>query len=255
MSCDIDDDDIFDPIESVEKIIPIEIKIDCVSKQFLEEIESQAKKALEQKLTKLNLILKNLNVYCHNNTLLVNDRYGVCKDIGEIVSAFGMQIAPVECGLRGKSYIIQDGLVALISTINPTYKITDIANCNLTQELISVIENAAKPYSINNSLTEIFASIIQTGSYSVIGQQKVTIDYIGSEVISETFGEIVSDSKQVTSMLQKYMSDARATLSKANENLRDGTVKLLRNRAKQMGYAIEEKRQGTEVQLVLVRME
>ena len=42
-------------------------------------------------------------------------------------------------------------------------------------------------------------------------------------------------------------------VNKANEQLRDGTAKLIYSRARQMGYAVQEIKKGTQTQLVLVR--
>ena len=41
----------------------------------------------------------------------------------------------------------------------------------------------------------------------------------------------------------------------AEQQLRDGTAKLIYARARQMGYAVQEVKKGTQTQLVLVRCE
>ena len=49
--------------------------------------------------------------------------------------------------------------------------------------------------------------------------------------------------------------EAEAIVQRTNANLRDGTTKLIYTRAKQMGYAVQEVKKGTQTQLVLVRYE
>lgn len=255
MSCD-DDYDMWDPvIDVVEESKLVEIEIDAITKSDLLEIEKAAIQALRQKLYKLSVVLKNLDVYCCDNTLLVNDRYGICKDLQEIVEAFGMRITPIECGLRGKSYLIRDDLVTLISTINPNFSLNEFANKTLTNELHTAIKKTASPYSVDQTLAEIFKTILGTGCYTITGQQTVTTTYEDGIMTEQILGEIVSDSNRITAKLKTYMQATSSSLKNANENLRDGTVKLLYSRARQMGYAVKEERKGTQVQLVLVRLE
>ena len=53
----------------------------------------------------------------------------------------------------------------------------------------------------------------------------------------------------------KISKEAQNTVNKTNEQLRDGTTKLIYSRARQMGYAVQEIKKGTQTQLVLVRCE
>ena len=239
----------------VESFSPIEIKINCIDKSSVCEIENAAISAVKQKLDKLNIILKNLNVYCYENTLLVNDRYGISKDLEEIASAFGLNIQAVECGLRGKSYIFQDTLIELISATDATFSIAEYANCQMTHELISVIEKNKIQGIPEADITEILKEIKEKGYYSVNGKQKVTTVYYDGRIIEQNFGEVVSDEAKISARLNNYMTEAKSAVNKTNENLRDGTVKLLYSRARQMGYSVKEERVGTQVQLVLVRCE
>ena len=49
--------------------------------------------------------------------------------------------------------------------------------------------------------------------------------------------------------------EAENVVKKTNAYLRDGTTKLIYTRARQMGYAVQEVKKGTQTQLVLVRYE
>lgn len=255
MSSDFDDEAWYPVINVVEENKLVEIKIDAITKKDLTEIERSATQALRQKIGKLNVVLKNLDVYCSENILLVNDRYGICKDLQEIAEAFGMSVTSIECGLRGKSYLIQDKLSAIISTINPNFSLEEFANKTMTDSLLGVIKISASPYSIDKTLESIFQTILENGYYTVIGHQNITTTYEDGRIIEQTAGKIVSDSERITGVLKKYMKETSLSLKNANDNLRDGTVKLLYSRARQMGYAVKEERKGTQVQLVLVRTE
>ena len=239
--------------ETVVSFVPIEVTIDCIDKNTVCEIENAAICAVKQKLDKLNIIFKNLNVYCHKNTLLVNDRYGTSRDLEEIASAFGLNIQAVECGLRGKSYILQDSLTKLICATQPSFSIAEYANNKITPELISVIEKNRLQGAAESDISEILREIKTKGYYSVNGKQKVTTVYYEGSMIEQNLGEIVSDEAKISARLNGYAAEAKSAVSKANDNLRDGTVKLLYHRARQMGYAVKEERNGNQVQLVLVR--
>ena len=255
MSCD-DDYDMWEPvIDVVEERKLVEIEINAITKSDLLKIEKAATQALRQKLCKLSVVLKNLDVYCCDNTLLVNDRYGICKDLQEIVEAFGMRVTAIECGLRGKSYLIQDDLVALISMIDPNFSLNEFANKTLTNELQSTIKKTVSQYSVDKILAEIFKTIMETGRYTITGQQTVITTYEDGIMTNKTVGEVISDSDRITAKLKTYMQATSSSLKNANENLRNGTVKLLYSRARQMGYAVKEEHKGTQVQLVLVRTE
>lgn len=254
MSCE-EDDDGWDPVIDVittEKLV--DIKITAISKDDIENIENAAVSALKQKLTKLNVILKNLNVYCYKNIILVNDRYSVSKDLVKIAEAFGMDIKPVDCFLRGKNYIIRDDLVDLIGTIDPTYEISGIRVSEFAEDLKDVVSRWQ--YSIaDKGLSDILAEIKKTGAYMIHGKQTITSTYEDGRLINTREGKVVSDEEEITDRLKSYLRRTSEALRKTNQNLRDGTAELLCSRARQMGYAVKEEKKGNCIQLVLVRCE
>ena len=87
------------------------------------------------------------------------------------------------------------------------------------------------------------------------GTRRVTETYEDGLMVDRKVGAVVSDAAKVTAFLKDYMARTDSALKNANENLRDGTVKLLHSRARQMGYSVKEERKGEQVQLVLVRCE
>lgn len=200
-------------------------------------------------------MLKKLDVYCLNNSLLVNDRHDICKEFAEIASAFGFWVEDVECGLRGKSYIIHDSLAELIKVLDAGFSIESFANKPPLDELQAVFARCSVVQSVSTELQGVLRKIISEGHYSVVGTQRVVTTYEDGRLIDQTEGDIISDKEKVTGQLQEYMRATHEKLSEANSDLQNGTVKLLYHRARQMGYSVKEERKGTQVQLVLVRAE
>lgn len=255
MSCD-DDYEYWAPvIDVVEENKLTAVEITAITREDLAAIEKAATEAIALKLDKLNVIFKNLNVYCTDNVILVNDRFVICRDLVEIAQAFGFEVKQVDCGLRGKTYILQDALFELIAAINPQFSVKTRANCRLTPELLAAIEKGARDYVVNSELSKIFREIKATGHYSIAGTQHITTTYEDGRMVDRAVGEVVSDKAAVTKRLRSYLDQTSSALKKTNENMRDGTVKLLYSRARQMGYSVKEERNGTQVQLVLVRCE
>lgn len=250
MSWDEDLDYISVNIETVD----IDIKISTISQEKLVEIANNCKVALQEKLKKINVIVKNMKVYQCNNTLLVNDRYSICRELEEIVQSFGMLIKPIDCGLKGKSYLISDMLVGAIQTIISDFEMDNISNAELTNELLDIMKQQAFDMKINQSLSQKLQTIYKVGSYSIVGQKTTVSTYEGRSLISQE-STVKSAEQNVVRELQDYLKSTKEYLSRTNEYMRDGTAKLLYTRARQMGYAVEEKRNGEQVQLVLVRCE
>ena len=53
----------------------VKIHIDTLSKQEIIMLEDSVKECISQKLIKLDVLLKNVNTYYANDTLLINDKY------------------------------------------------------------------------------------------------------------------------------------------------------------------------------------
>lgn len=240
----------------VESFEVVEVKIEFTTdKECIMKMEEIAELLLKQKLDKLNILLKKLNVYCYNNTLLVNDKYNICKDLEEIAAAFGLTIKPVTCSLRGKNYIISDKLIEILMTINENYRLDGIANQELTAEIKEVINKNGIYLTISEELTSIIRSIREKGTIVTQGTQRVVTTYYDGMIKRQERGEITSDKGKITEMVKGYVKASTSVMEKGNKQLRDGTAKLLYSRARQMGYAVKEERKGNQIQLVLVRYE
>ena len=237
------------------KIEEVTLNIDTLKREDLIKIEESEKRCLLSKLEKLNVVLKNLDVYCKDGVLLVTDRYGICKEFPEIAAAFGFIVETAGCSLKGKSYLVYDPLFELIRVLDPLFDILKFANKQVNDEILSVLEKVKHKAVVSPELQVILQTILQNDYYTVKGTQKIVTTYEDGREINRDVGKIVSDCDLVVGELQNYSQTMQNILKRTNTDLQNGTVKLLYHRARQMGYAVKEERKGTQVQLVLVRAE
>lgn len=238
-------------VETFEKV-EVEIKFD---KDCFANIEKAAQIILKQKLDKINILLKNLNVYSCNNMLFVNDRYNTCSNIEEISKEFGLIIKKVNCNIKGKNYIITDELLGVLSDIGMDFELNKYVNKELTEEIQEILANNNLLINQDDNLKRILKTIYSTGAVFTEGTQKVISSYYNNLLRSQERGEIKSDQEIIRKNVQSYVDNVTAILTKGNSQLQNGTAKLLHHRARQMGYLVKEERKGTQVQLVLVRAE
>ena len=250
MSCE-DDVQIWEEVK-IEEVI---LDIDTLKREDLIRIAESEKKCLLCKLEKLNVILKNLDVYCKDGVLLVNDRYGICKEFPEIAVAFGFTTETAVCNLKGKSYMVYDPLFELIRVLDPSFDILQFATKQMSGQILSVLRKAQQNTPISANLQHVLQVIMREGCYIVKGTQKIVTTYVDGREIKKDVGEIVSDRDLIVKELQNYSQTMLDILKRANIDLQNGIVKLLYHRARQMGYTVKEERRGTQVQLVLVRTE
>lgn len=238
----------------VETFQRVEVKIEF-DKNCFKNIEETAKLILKQKLYKLNILLKNLSVYCYNGTLLINDRYNTCRELEEIAQSFGFIVKQADSALKGKNYIITDELLHILSATGSSYDLSQYANKEITEEIKKIIVENLIDGNKNDNVTDMIREILAKGFISTTGTQKVTSVYEDSRLIKETREDIVSDQSIIEKKVLSFVEQSKTVLEKGNEQMQNGTVKLLYHRARQMGYSVKEERKGTQIQLVLVRAE
>lgn len=238
----------------VETFQRVEVKIEF-DKNCFKNIEETAKLILKQKLDKLNILLKNLSVYCYNGTLLINDRYNTCRELEEIAQSFGFIVKQADCALKGKNYIMTDELLHILSSVGSGYDLSQYANKEITEEIKKIIVENLIDGNKNDNITDMIREILAKGFISTTGTQKVTSVYENSRLIKETREDIVSNRSKIEKKVLSFVERSKTVLEKGNEQMQNGTVKLLYHRARQMGYSVKEERKGTQIQLVLVRAE
>ena len=233
-----------------------EVRIECCDKKELEELEKTIISSIEQKLEKLNILIKNCNVYASNGMLLVNDRYNICSDLPAVAEAFGLKIKQIQCSLRGKNYIITDDLLTTLKQLEKDFSFgTNVANQELTDVVNQIITDNSVNRSIDLNVLDMVRNIKKNGQYVTTRSRTITEETEDGRLIGRTEGQWITDANEIRNKLLMISKDAQNTVNRTNSQLRDGTAKLIYARARQMGYAVQEVKKGTQTQLVLVRCE
>jgi len=236
-----------------------EVRIECCDKVEIETLEKSIISSIEQKLEKLNILIKNCNVYSYGGYLLVNDRYNICSGLEEVATAFGLDVKQIQCSLRGKNYIITDDLLTALKQFERNFEFgKNVENQELLDEVMDIIKKNSSERIIDSNILEMVRNIKKNGQYVTSRTRTVSEEYeegYGSVFIGRSEGEWVSDADEIRSKLMQVSRNAQNTVNRTNAQLRDGTAKLIYTRARQMGYAVQEVKKGTQTQLVLVRCE
>lgn len=233
-----------------------EVRIECCNKKELEDLEKTIITSLEQKLEKLNILIKNCNVFSGNGMVLVNDRYNICSDLITVAEAFGLNIKQIQCSLRGKNYIITDDLFAVLKQLEKEYEFgKNIANQELSDIVSQILNDNSITRNIDANVLDMVRNIKKNGQYVTTRTRTITEETEDGRLIGRSEGQWVSNADEIRNRLMDISKKAQKTVNRTNSQLRDGTAKLIYARARQMGYAVQEVKKGTQTQLVLVRCE
>lgn len=233
-----------------------EIKIDTCNKAEIELMEKTIISVIKQKVDKINILIKNCDVYSYNGNILVNDRYNICSDLITVAEAFGLNIKQIQCSLRGKNYLITDELLTVLKQLNNALEIgKDIANKDLTEEIKKIIDANKLETVIDKDILDMIINIKENGQYTFTRKREVTTTERDGRVLSTQKGDWSIDANSIKDRLLSLAKKTEKTINDTNQQLRDGTSKLIYARARQMGYAVQEIKKGKQTQLVLVRYE
>ncbi len=240
---------------TVKTFETVEVKIDTCNKKELEELEKSVVSSINQKLEKLNILIKNCDIYTNGNCVLVQDRFNICSSLKEVAEAFGLKCELVNCSLKGKTYLITDQLLGVLKQMDVNYNFgSNIAN----KELAAEIEDIMGEFGTNKidpAILEMVRNIKKNGVFTTSKTREVSQTFYDGRLIDHSEGDWSTDEGVIRDRLLKMSKEAENVVKKTNANLRDGTTKLIYTRAKQMGYAVQEVKKGTQTQLVLVRYE
>ena len=240
---------------TVKTFETVEVKIDTCNRKELEELEKSIVSAINQKLEKLNILIKNCDIYSNANCILVHDRFNVCSNLKEVAEAFGLECELVNCSLKGKTYLITDQLLRVLKQIDIQYSFgSNVAN----KELVDEIEEIMGEYGItqiDSGVLEMVRNIKKNGVYTTSKTREVSQTFYDGRLIDRSEGDWSTDETKIRERLLNMSREAENIVKRTNAYLRDGTTKLIYTRARQMGYAVQEVKKGTQTQLVLVRYE
>ena len=228
----------------------VSVKVDTLNQENIAQIENSVKECILQKLSKLDTILKNVNTYYYHGNIFINDRYGVLRDLEQIITAFGMNIKKIDCSLKGKNYIVSDELFEIARLL----KIDDILNKNqVTEDILTIISNNLVASKFEN-LAPILEAIKKNGSYEIIQKELVEEIWQDGRLLNAQTIKKYSIETELKDTLTKFSNKVQSLVNSSNKFMQEGTTELLCSRAKQMGYSVRKERNGEEVQLVLVRV-
>ena len=204
----------------------------------------------------LNILIKNCDVYAFGRALLVNDRFNICSDLTSVAEAFGLSISKIECALKGKTYLITDDLLNVLKQLNYEYEFgKEAQNKELTQTIKDIISKNTINKEVDQAVLDMVQNIKKNGKYTTTKTREITETTEDNILVGRHVGNWVSNENEIRDKLLELSKKAQNTIAKTNAQLRDGTSKLIYARARQMGYAVQEVKKGTQTQLVLVRYE
>ena len=240
---------------TVKTFETVEVKIDTCNEKELEELEKSIVSAINQKLEKLNILIRNCDIYSNGNCVLVHDRFNICSSLKEVAEAFGLECELVNCSLKGKTYLITDQLLRVLKQIDVQYNFgSNVANKELVDEIEDIMGEFGSA-QIDSGILEMVRNIKKNGVYTTSKTREVSQTFYDGRLIDHSEGDWSTDESKIRERLLNMSREAENTIKRTNAYLRDGTTKLIYTRARQMGYAVQEVKKGTQTQLVLVRYE
>ena len=229
----------------------VEVRIDSCNKKELDQLEKSMISAINQKLGKLNILIKNCDVYSNGNCILVHDRFNICSNLKEIAEAFGLECILVDSKLKGKTYLITDKLLQALKQINVMFNFgSNIANAELTSEIKNIMGDFGLSI-VDQDVLNMVKNIKKNGVYTTSKTREV----VSTDGMVTSIGKWSIDEDAIRNKLISISKEAEKIVKKTNTYLKEGTTKLIYTRARQMGYAVQEIKKGTQTQLVLVRYE
>lgn len=209
------------------QIKTIEIKV--IEPQEILLAEKQLKESFVERFEKLKKCFPSCDVLDTKEGLHIIDELGIATTLKEVASAFGMVLTEtILVNVKGKAYRIHDNSFALIELLNSdTY-------------LLQMIESAKRGEAFTISETEKIERRIETTT--------------GKEVSRKSLG-LSGESKPYINALNHFNLALQEFNTLNKSNMINGTVAMVETRAKKMGYTVQKKQNGQQLELVLVRMQ
>ena len=241
---------------TVKTFEQVEVKVDGCNRLDILKLEDSLILALEQKLNKLNIVVKNFNVYVKDGMILVNDSYNMCPELITLSESLGFKIKKLETSLKGKTYLISDDIVDTLRQFNRDYNFkSKIANKEVDAQVEKIIDENKFNFIVDNKILDMISNIKENGVYLEIAKQEIITNYKDDKFVSRELGDVISNKDSIKEEFLKLSNKTQEMINNTNSKLKEGTSQIIKYRAKQMGYSIEEVRNGNEIQLVLVRCE
>lgn len=241
---------------TVKTFEQVEVKVDGCNRLDILKLEDSLILALEQKLNKLNIVVKNFNVYVKDGMILVNDSYNMCPELITLAESLGFKVKKLETSLKGQTYLISDEIVDTLKQFDRNYDFkSKIANREVDSQIEKIINENKFNFIIDNKILDMILNVKENGVYLEMAKQEIITNYKDDKFVSSELGNIISNKESIKEEFLKLSNKTQEMINNTNSKLKEGTSQIIKYRAKQMGYSIEEVRNGNEIQLVLVRCE
>ena len=260
---------------STRRTYMIEVKKVKIIKSFtLEEIiemEDSLLNMIREKFNRLKSLLSSCKVSFKDSCLIIQDDLGIVTDLKSILESFGINARDLinenHKDIKGKVYFAKDELIDFFLLIMGEQKkikgLIDefFVKSDINDELYSYYINQLSIDNFKNindlEKNTFFNKMIQ----SIRHGKSLEIQYIDTQQITEYEGITIdnrviktnSDEDKYKEVEDKLKKIAHKISSNHKVNLVEGTTKSLELKAKKMGYSVIKKKNGEEVQLVLVR--
>ena len=248
------------------------VVIKTIVKTELDHLESSLITMIEEKISRMKPHLSSCKIALIDHIIVIQDELGIFTDIEELMKSYGMNVIKIEneknIDVKGNTYIATDELLELFELIQGSkeslYRLfssiyhmdTDLkynigSQVNIYKPKLQ-IENL-KDLKENQFIKEMISTVKQNQEVKVIKtEQAMVTDYDGI-TISKTIISSHSNEKDIISVEKKLRDTIQSVNTNHLGNIVQGTTKSLEIRAKKLGYVVTKKKNGENIQLVLVR--
>ncbi|XMB65942.1 hypothetical protein RI065_06445 [Mycoplasmatota bacterium zrk1] len=225
----------------------VEVTIKEMDKDDIDNIREKAMQCIASVLDKLNTYFKNLEYEVVGDELYLYDEYLAYPYINEIMLSFGFELISSNTTKNGTLRTYKSSLLYIL----------DVLESNITTDKLTILNDSIRSNQLkkNMHLAEILNNIKANGEYTSTVIQEVENTYEddrlkSSRVLSKRKSK---ELESVQGKLELLKKEVNSYFEKHNRIMREGTKSIVVQRAKQMGYRVEEIQKDNSVELVLVR--
>ena len=211
---------------TVKTFEQVEVKVDGCNRLDILKLEDSLILALEQKLNKLNIVVKNFNVYVKDGMILVNDSYNMCPELITLSESLGFKIKKLETSLKGKTYLISDDIVDTLRQFNRDYNFkSKIANKEVDAQVEKIIDENKFNFIVDNKILGMISNIKENGVYLEIAKQEIITNYKDDKFVSRELGDVISNKDSIKEELLKLSNKTQEMINNTNSKLKQKPVK------------------------------
>ena len=248
------------------------VVIKTITKSELNQSESSLLSMIKEKITRIKPHLTSCKIALMGHIIVIQDELGIATDIEEVLKAYGMKITRIinenNVGNKGNTYLATDELLQLFELLqggqksidqlfNSIYQIDeDLKNIVVKQSNIQRLKlefenlNGLKENPFIKELIDLAKKNLEVTVNKI--EQAMITEYDGRSISKKIISSQSSEDNYVKAEI-KLRDNIHFVNSNHLTNIIEGTTKSLEIRARKMGYVVAKKKNGENIQLVLVR--